>query len=315
MSRHVAAVLFLSSVCGCATISQLTGHPAIPHETKGKPAVKCLCLWEEGTGNDARGVSSRGFVGQIYFFCSNDPSPVVVDGDVRIFLFDDAGSDEEQSRPQHQFDYVNGAWNAFQVQTEFGVGYSVFVPYPENGNQQASCSLRLRLSRPDNSRLFSEMAVVSIGRPSHGQRSHDGSADAVAAAEELPQKVQLKSETIGMRQDGKVFLASGTQSEDSTGNAPATNRAAARQNRLREILDEVKREKQLEQPAVVDVNISARELFEGQPEQQTATSTPDPIPDTTTDELPEVRIQTLSRPLTRKPSSQSDTEPVESDQP
>jgi hypothetical protein len=312
MSRQITLLLVLSITCGCTSLDEQAAEPEAIVETPAATAVRCLCLWQEGEADDHEGRQSRGFAGQVYFFDASDASPIVVRGDLRVFVFDDVGTEEEQARPIEEFDLVSNSLQGFLTTSQIGPAYQIYVPYPRVGRHEANCSLRLRLTQPDGSRVFSEMVQIHLAGTKREDRVQQANAHDLPAAEEIRQKIRLKSETIGTRQDGQVFQASGTQSED--GNASARH-ADTHQNRLREILDEVKREKQLEQPAVVDVNISARELFEGQPEQQTATSTPDPIPDTTTDELPEVRIQTLSRPLTRKPSSQSDTEPVESDQP
>jgi len=315
MPRYLTCVLLLSSLCGCATINAITGRPTIERETARNRAVTCLCLWEEGKGQDAEGHSARGFVGQIYFFNARAPSPVAVDGDVRIFLFDDAGPEDDQTQPLHQYDYVNGAWDAFLSESEIGTGYSVFVPYPRKGHDKASCSLRLRLTRTDDSRVFSDMAQVSLGG-TRVQETPDGSvADLGKTVSELPQKLRLKSETIGTREDGNVYLASGTSSEDRSEQTPATNGTGIREDRLREILEELKRERQVDQTPEVDLRVSARELFEGQPEEQTATSSPDPTPDATGEEESDIEIMTLSRPLTREASSQSEAEPVGSARP
>ena len=317
MSRQITLLLLLGITCGCTSLDEQTSEPETIAETPAATAVRCLCLWQEGEADDPDGRQSRGFAGQVYFFDASDASPIVVRGDLRVFVFDDIGTEEQQARPIEQFDLVNNSLQGFLTTTQIGPAYQIFVPYSRPGRHEANCSLRLRLTQPDGSRIFSEMVQINLAGTRREDRVVQANAHDLPAAEEIRQKIRLKSETIGTRQDGNIFLTSGTQSEDGTDKTPATNRANAHQNRLREILQEVKREKQIEQQPEVDVRISARELFEGQPEQETVTSTPEPTEDAEAEaeKSPDIEILTLSRPLTREAPSLSEAEQAGSARP
>ncbi len=293
MSRQTTLLLLLGITSGCTSLDEQIVEPEVIAETPAATAIRCLCLWQEGEADDSDGRQSRGFAGQVYFFDASDASPVVVRGDLRVFVFDDIGTEEEQARPIAEFDLINNSLQGFLTTTQIGPAYQIFVPYPRPGRLEANCSLRLRLTQPDGSRVFSEMVQINLTGTKREDRVLPADARGLPVAEEIRQTIRPKSETIGTREDGKVSLTSGTQPTEHT------TRADARKNRLREILEEVKREKQIEPQPEVDVQISARELFEGVPDEPIAASEPDPVPDAQPEESPDVEIQTLSRPLAR----------------
>ncbi len=153
------------ALSGCTTTSLFSGlsrKAEFSKATPNNPAVRCLCLWEpaEGTGVDDR--PARGVAGQIFFFTRSSVTPVEVDGDVRIFLFDDQGESEDQSVPLHQFDFLNGSWNAQLTATQFGPAYQVFVPYSRKGHHLATLALRVRLTPKNGPVIFSDMANVVL---------------------------------------------------------------------------------------------------------------------------------------------------------
>jgi hypothetical protein len=130
------------------------------------PAVKMLCAWEpvEGTGLD--GIPTRGFAGQILFFNHQNAEPVVVEGDVRIFLFDDVGTPSEQAKPIRQFDFKGQSWNLHANQTTLGPSYNVFIPYTrENYRYLTNCALRVRLTPKNGPTIYSHNAKVPLPGP------------------------------------------------------------------------------------------------------------------------------------------------------
>ncbi|MFP6762493.1 MAG: hypothetical protein VB858_02705, partial [Planctomycetaceae bacterium] len=147
------AVLLGLTLAGCSTLEPaklplLKSRP-VSHATAVSPAIRILSLWQPGEGDGLDGIQGRGFVGQIYFFTGDSPTPVAVDGDVRIFVFDNLGTPEEQKTPIHQFDFHSGGWQGYQTESALGPCYNVYVPYTRKGQHEADCGLRIRLSRPD----------------------------------------------------------------------------------------------------------------------------------------------------------------------
>ena len=148
---------------GCAETSLLKWkQQKHPQADARNPAVKALCLWEPANGHNADGLPTRGFAGQILFFTARSPVPVQVNGDVRVYLFDDQGTREEQAKPIRQFDFLGDAWMVHLQETTLGPAYHVFVPYVRKGHHQANCALRVRLKPAEGPVIFSDMAKVTL---------------------------------------------------------------------------------------------------------------------------------------------------------
>lgn len=130
-------------LCGCATLD-IPWVKQTPKASARNPVVQILCMWEPSEGRDPNGAPSRGFAGQILFLGNRGGTPVAVDGDVSVYVFDDVGSDEEQTRPVHQFNFDAGAWNQHMKVGTLGPAYHCFIPYTRPGGFQANCTLRLK---------------------------------------------------------------------------------------------------------------------------------------------------------------------------
>jgi hypothetical protein len=156
-----ATSLFLFSSVGCSSLSLPHFDESETAAVSAKPA-RCLCLWQPVHGADASGQPVSGFGGQVYFFAAGSEEPIEVDGDVRVFIFDDIGTPEQQARPKDVQDYDSFVWKSFLTNSQFGPNYTVFVPHSTASKYESICSLRLRLDQPDGSQLFSDMATIKL---------------------------------------------------------------------------------------------------------------------------------------------------------
>ncbi len=177
-------VMLILTLSGCATtnlLSRFSGQPRFSRATAKNPAVRCLCLWEPAEGIGVDGKPARGVVGQILFFTRNSVSSVEVDGDVRIFEFDDQGSTDEQAQPLHLFDFSADAWKTYLTSTQFGPAYQLFVPYSRKGRHQADLALRLRLTPANGPAVFSDLARVALSGYERSKAKDVAEADEVDA--------------------------------------------------------------------------------------------------------------------------------------
>jgi hypothetical protein len=149
---------------GCASENWLRlKKESFPTASAKNPVVRVLAVWQVGEGQGPDGLTTRGFAGQIFFLDAKDQIPAKVDGEVRVYVFDDQGSAEDRDKPLHQFDYPRESWKVRMTPTKMGPAYVVFVPYTRKGSHKAVCSLRLRYTPADGGApLFSDMAQVSL---------------------------------------------------------------------------------------------------------------------------------------------------------
>jgi len=139
------------------------------------PVTEVMCLWEAAEGTGLDGLPTRGFAGQVLFFTAGKPSPAKVDGDIRVFVFDDKGVNGDRSIPLHQFDFPGPAWNAFLTTTNFGTAYQLFIPYTRSGGMHADCEIRVRYTPKGGNPVYSRPCTVPLAGPREGQAARSRS--------------------------------------------------------------------------------------------------------------------------------------------
>lgn len=127
-----------------------------------KIAVRCDIRWQTRKGPNLDGLPGRGFGALINFYTPGSPEPVKVDGDVRIYVFDNQGTPEENKRPFHQFDFGAKTFNAYLSEGDIGLTYGLFIPYTRPGNRQATVSLMLRMTPKIGPVVLSDMVTIQL---------------------------------------------------------------------------------------------------------------------------------------------------------
>jgi hypothetical protein len=156
------AMVFPALMSGCQHLMFWDKMARLPTASEKHPVMEVICLWEQAEGTGLDGLPCRGFAGQLLFFAQGRTPPVRIDGNVRIYVFDDQGTPEEQEYPIHQFDFDAKAFQAFLTNTNIGAAYQLFIPYTRKGGHRATCSLRVRLTPEHGAPVYSKMARVEL---------------------------------------------------------------------------------------------------------------------------------------------------------
>ena len=194
MTRSTILTLLIASFAaaqGCSSInlsSLWRDRPVL--EDARHPVTEVMCLWEPAEGTGLDGLPTRGFAGQILFFTAGQPSPAKVEGDVRIFVFDDEGVNGDKAQPIHQFDFPGAAWNAFMTSSNFGTTYQLFVPYTRPGAHHAECEIRIRYTPAGGNPVFSRPCTITLAGP---PRSKITARSARAGRGRAPSMIQQAS--------------------------------------------------------------------------------------------------------------------------
>ncbi len=243
--KHVKPLLLVFAATslmttGCASLglgSFALGEkkPAYPLATKERPATQIVAMWRPSRGTH-EGRPTRGFAGNIMFFTSRDTMPALVNGTVRVYVFDDQGTIEEQGKPIQQYDFPADAWNSYAELSKIGPSYSVFIPYPRPGKHEANCTVSLRLVPADGGpALFSEEAHITLDGTRNNKtlfsRSSKDTIDKLADKKEdqpvtqsysivrkkiVPQRVEPESDTQQHMTEGiQAALAERMPADDS----------------------------------------------------------------------------------------------------
>ncbi|MCA9080775.1 MAG: hypothetical protein KDA58_09465 [Planctomycetaceae bacterium] len=161
-----SAVIVAGSGCTSLNLNPFARTKPLLKESANHPVVEVICLWEPAEGQGLDGLPSRGFAGQLLFFAHGHDEPVKVDGKVTLYVFDDQGSVEDQSRPLHEFNFEGAVWNTYLRESSMGAAYQLFIPYTRPGTKHAECSLRVKYTPPGGGRSsFSKMATIVLPGP------------------------------------------------------------------------------------------------------------------------------------------------------
>ena len=152
---------------GCNALSLTPKLPGLPFGAKKQagPVSEIMALWQPGEGRDVKGLPSRGFAGQLFFFKQGDKRPCEVEGDIKIYVFDNLGSEDEQRKPIHVYEFKAGAWKSYMTETNIGKAYQVFIPYPRPGDHRAVCTIRVKHVEASGETVLSDPAdIILVGK-------------------------------------------------------------------------------------------------------------------------------------------------------
>jgi hypothetical protein len=223
-------IAFSFCLNGCAAFPDFLKADRPRVATSSYPVTQILCLWQPGEGRDPDGLPCRGFAGQVIFLTNREPTPVVPDGDVRIYVFDDLRQADDPSKPLRQYDFTDDSWSIHRRDSTLGPTYHVFIPYPRKGLHEALCSLRVRLTPPRGQAVFSDMVSVTLkGR----DRMPEGSIQseytiAPSASPNAEAEARRKTTTIALDQRPGQLARTPDPAEVAAAKHPLTNNEAAR---------------------------------------------------------------------------------------
>jgi len=233
-TTRLLAMVMLALVCTGSGCQLFKGGKlsSIPNADEEHPVVEIICVWQPGEGTGLDGLPCRGFAGQILFFALGEKAPVRVNGKVRVYVFDDQGTQEEQERPIHQFDFDAKSFQSFLTQTNMGGAYQLFIPYTRKGSHSASCTLRVRYRPEEGSSVYSKMATIVLpGTTSRKATQSIEEATSTTSRESkmIAEVLQLGEKTEQTEQN-QVMLAGGSENASSH---------EANKQRLRKTLTEI----------------------------------------------------------------------------
>lgn len=160
--------LILAGLAGCSSSlvqsskSVLKSPMSLVSSRASKPVAKILCLWEAAEGQGLDEKPARGFAGQIMFFTYGDPSPIKVDGTVRIYEYADYGESVDDPEPIHEFVFESTAWNMHRAEGTLGHSYNVFLPYVRKGSERVNCALRVEFEDRNGKKTSAPFTEISL---------------------------------------------------------------------------------------------------------------------------------------------------------
>ncbi|MGE0375526.1 MAG: hypothetical protein AB7I48_24575 [Planctomycetaceae bacterium] len=165
MTVRAACLAVVITSLGCSTlpVGSLLKRSKFVEAGPKNPVLDVICIWEPAEGQGLDGLPSRGFAGQFLFLTHGSNEPAKVHGQVRVYVFDDQGTADEQGKPIHQFDFEAPAFAKYFYETSFGAAYQLFIPYTRKGTHEANCGLRVRFTPADGGPpVYSKLADITL---------------------------------------------------------------------------------------------------------------------------------------------------------
>ncbi len=176
-----------------------------PHE--GTP-VRMVCTWTDTVFTQAGQKPQRGFGGRLMFYEKEGKNPILVEGQLVVYAFDETGRDPTDNKPTRRYVFPPDQIPLHMSKSELGASYSVWLPWDEVGGPKTEVSLICRFEPKTGAVVTSEQTKQKL----------PGAAPAATAA--------------GVRQPPKLPTGVPSKPARQTLESLQTSRTAEQQARL-----------------------------------------------------------------------------------
>jgi len=137
--------------------------------------VRLVGTWVDTVLNQAGKPSQRGFGGRVIFYGKDSEKPILVDGQLVVYAFDETNREPTDNRPTRRYVFPADQVARRMSVSELGPSYSFWLPWDEVGGPQTEISLVARFEPKDGPVVVGEQTRhVLPGRltPSDMAASH-----------------------------------------------------------------------------------------------------------------------------------------------
>ncbi len=158
----LAVVLIAASFCGCAKMELSDSLPWLDSEPEPQVPKRMVTVWSDAVLHHAGKPSVRGFGGRLMFYTKDPDQPVMVDGQMTIYAFDDEDQDQGDSTPEKKFLFPTENFPEHYSESSLGPSYSFWIPWNEVGGFQRQLSLVARFQDASGKVVMSKMSHVTL---------------------------------------------------------------------------------------------------------------------------------------------------------
>lgn len=119
-----------------------------PFRDKDKPQqgipVRMVGAWTDTVMTQGAQKPQRGFGGRLMFYDKEGKKPILVDGQLVVYAFDEAGRDPTNNKPTRRYVFPADQMPIHMSKSELGTSYSFWLPWDEAGGPKTEVSLICR---------------------------------------------------------------------------------------------------------------------------------------------------------------------------
>jgi hypothetical protein len=153
-----ACLLALGWSVGAAEAWELTTWRPWPFNKQEKPQQpeKILAIWNDTVLTQANRPPIRGFGGRLMFYAGKGEDPVLVEGTLVVYTFDETARNPNDARPDRKYIITPEQLPAHYSKSKIGHSYSVWIPWDPVGGMQKEITLIVRFEPRNGSAVVGE---------------------------------------------------------------------------------------------------------------------------------------------------------------
>ena len=228
----VLAAAFVGNV-GCAKMSwqpskMLSLDNTWPFRDKDAPQegtpTRMAATWTDTVLSQPGKKPQRGFGGRVTFYEQDEKKPVLVDGQLVVYAFDETGRDPTDNKPTRRYVFPADQLPQRMSKGELGASYSFFLPWDEAGGPKTEVSLICRFEPKGGAVVSSEQTRQTLPGSMLAVAAADGAKNPPKLPEGVPSKPVIP--TLQSLQAQRTGERNAQQASYETA-APTDPRAAA----------------------------------------------------------------------------------------
>src|SRR3954452_17018158 len=179
---RLALVLSLTSIAGSAeawTVPKIYRlDNTWPFRDKDKPQegtpVRMVGAWTDTVMSQPGQKPQRGFGGRLMFYDKDGKKPILVDGQLIVYAFDEAGRDPTDNKPTRRYVFPADQMPVHMSKSEIGASYSFWLPWDEAGGPKCEVSLMCRFEPKGGAVVTGEQTKHLLPGPVMGAMTSAG---------------------------------------------------------------------------------------------------------------------------------------------
>lgn len=204
-----AALLVSSGPAGCAKLNLGEDLDLFASEPKPQTPDSVVAVWTDTVLHQTGKPPVRGFGGRVVFHGGEAGEPILVDGNLIVYAFDDASPDPNNPVPEKKFVFPAENLPEHQSESSLGPSYNFWLPWDKAGGMQRRISLITRFEDVSGSMLASKIAHVTLP----GKVEQLSQADAARPAQTTARSAGAPAGVSPVSYEAEVAANNGAQAE------------------------------------------------------------------------------------------------------
>jgi hypothetical protein len=156
-----------------------------PHE--GTP-VRMVSTWTNTVLTQQGQKPQRGFGGRIMFYEKDEKNPVLVDGQLVVYAFDEADRDPTNNKPTRRYVFPADQMPLHMSKSDMGASYSFWLPWDEAGGPRTEVSLICRFEPKNGGVITGEQTRQPLPGPAPVLAAKSGGAQTPKVPDGVPSR-------------------------------------------------------------------------------------------------------------------------------